>query len=133
MWMHFIKLFKEFREDFPIPICPFHSHFPASSSSLMSQDQTSISWIDTKPPKSVIYVSFGSIAAIEVNEFLEIAWGLANSNYPFLWVVRPGLIRGSEWIELLPSGFLETVDGRGHIVKWAPQQQVLAHPAVGAF
>ncbi|KAH0689346.1 hypothetical protein KY289_016704 [Solanum tuberosum] len=131
--MHFIKLFKEFREDFPIPIGPFHSHFPASSSSLMSQDQTSISWLDTKPPKSVIYVSFGSLAAIEINEFLEIAWGLANSNHPFLWVVRPGLIRGSEWIELLPSEFLETVDGRGHIVKWAPQQQVLTHPAVGAF
>ncbi|KAL3341734.1 hypothetical protein AABB24_025980 [Solanum stoloniferum] len=124
------------RDDFPIPIFPigpFHSHFLASSSSLMSQDQTSISWLDTKPPKSVIYVSFGSIAAIEVNDFLEIAWSLANSNHPFLWVVRPGLIRDSEWIELLPSEFLETVDGRGHIVKWAPQQQVLAHPAVGAF
>ncbi|XP_049395179.1 UDP-glycosyltransferase 76B1-like isoform X2 [Solanum stenotomum] len=124
------------RDDFPIPIFPigpFHSHFPASSSSLMSQDQTSISWLDTKPPKSVIYVSFGSVAAIEINDFLEIAWGLANSNHPFLWVVRPGLIRGSEWIELLPSEFLETVDGRGHIIKWAPQQQVLAHPAVGAF
>ncbi|KAG5616119.1 hypothetical protein H5410_015943 [Solanum commersonii] len=124
------------RDDFSIPIFPigpFHSHFPASSSSLMSQDQTSISWLDTKTPKSVIYVSFGSLAAIEINEFLEIAWGLANRNHPFLWVVRPGLIRGSEWIELLPNEFLETVDGRGHIVKWAPQQQVLAHLAVGAF
>ncbi|KAG5616117.1 hypothetical protein H5410_015941 [Solanum commersonii] len=73
------------------------------------------------------------IQAIEINEFLEIAWCLANINYPFLWVVRPGLIRGSEWIEWLPSEFLEIVNGRGHIAKWAPQQQVLAHPAVGAF
>ncbi|CAN4077917.1 unnamed protein product [Withania somnifera] len=124
------------RKDFPIPIFtigPFHSHFSASSSSLMSQDQTSISWLDTKPPNSVIYISFGSIAALECNDFLEIAWGLANSNHPFLWVVRPGMIRDSEWLELLPSEFLETVDGRGQIVKWAPQQQVLAHPAVGAL
>lgn len=45
-------------------------------------------------------------------------------------MVRPGLIRGSE---LLPSEFLEMVDGRGDIVNWAPQQQVLAHSAVGAF
>ncbi|XP_060175246.1 UDP-glycosyltransferase 76B1-like isoform X2 [Lycium barbarum] len=122
------------REDFPIPIFsigPFHSYFPASSSSLMSQDQTSISWLDTKAPHSVIYVSFGSIATIEVNDFVEIAWGLANSNHPFLWVVRPG----SEWVEsILPSELLEKVlDGRGYIVKWAPQQQVLANPAVGAF
>lgn len=71
------------RNDFPIPIFPigpFHSHFPASSSSLMSQDQTSISWLNTKPIKSVIYVSFGSVAELEVNDFIEIAWGLANSN-----------------------------------------------------
>lgn len=66
-------------------------------------------------------------------EFLETAWGLANSVQPFLWVVRPGLVHGTEWLEPLPSGFLERMDGRCHIVKWAPQQEVLAHPSVGAF
>ena len=59
--------------------------------------------------------------------------GLANSNQPFLWVVRPGLVRGYEWLEPLPDGFLEMVCGRGHLVKWAPQQEVLAHPAIGGF
>uniref|UniRef100_A0A5B7AX51 Putative UDP-glucoronosyl/UDP-glucosyl transferase family protein n=1 Tax=Davidia involucrata TaxID=16924 RepID=A0A5B7AX51_DAVIN len=123
-------------QDFPIPIFPigpFHKYFPASSSSLLTQDQNSISWLDTQKPKSVIYVSFGSIAAMDEKGFLEIAWGLANSKHPFLWVVRQGLIRGSEWLEPLPNGFLEMLDGSGHIVKWAPQPQVLAHPAVGAF
>ncbi|XP_031273370.1 UDP-glycosyltransferase 76F1-like [Pistacia vera] len=115
------------------PIGPFHKCFPASSSSLLTQDQSCISWLEKQSPKSVIYVSFGSLAAIKENEFLEIAWGLANSKQPFLWVVRPGLTNGSEWLEPLPSGFLEMIDGRGHIVKWAPQQEVLAHPAVGAF
>ncbi|KAJ0102926.1 hypothetical protein Patl1_06491 [Pistacia atlantica] len=76
---------------------------------------------------------FSFTQAVAENEFLEIAWGLANSKQPFLWVVRPGLTNGSEWLEPLPSGFLEMIDGRGHIVKWAPQQEVLAHPAVGAF
>ncbi|GAY34196.1 hypothetical protein CUMW_276550 [Citrus unshiu] len=33
--------------------------------------------------------------------------GLANSRVPFLWVVRPGLGRGAEWLEPLPKGFLE--------------------------
>ncbi|XP_061343486.1 UDP-glycosyltransferase 76B1-like [Gastrolobium bilobum] len=118
------------------PIGPFHKYFPTSSSSscsLISQDQSCISWLDKHTPNSVVYVSFGSVAAITETQFLEIAWGLANSKHPFLWVVRPGLVHGSEWLEPLPSGFVENMEGRGHIVKWAPQQEVLAHPATGAF
>ncbi|KAL7214840.1 hypothetical protein ACSBR1_027089 [Camellia fascicularis] len=124
------------RQVFPVPsflIGPFHNYLPASSSSLLAQDKSSISWLDTQPPKSVLYVSFGCIASMDEAEFLEMAWGLANSGQPFLWVVRPGLVRGSKWLEPLPSGFMETIDGRGYIVKWAPQQEVLAHPATGGF
>lgn len=123
--------------DLPNPhflIGPFHKYFPASSSSLLAQDKTSISWLDKHPPNSILYVSFGSIARVEESEFLEIAWGLANSKQPFLWVIRPGSIEGSEWLEPLPDGFLEKiVEGRGYIVKWAPQHDVLAHPATGCF
>ncbi|KAK9214046.1 hypothetical protein WN944_006032 [Citrus x changshan-huyou] len=115
------------------PVGPFHKYFPASSSSLWSQDQSSISWLEKQAPNSVIYVSFVSVAAISETEFLEIAWGLANSMVLFLWVIRPGLVRGAEWLEPLPKGFLKKVDRRGYIVKWAPQQEVLAHPAVGGF
>jgi UDP:flavonoid glycosyltransferase YjiC (YdhE family) len=127
------------RKEFHIPIFPigpFHKYFPAASSSstsLLSQDQSCISWLNTQPPKSVIYVSFGSIAAVNEAQFLEIAWALANSKQLFLWVVRPGLVHGSEWLEPLPSGFLESLNGMGHIVKWAPQKEVLAHQAVGVF
>ncbi|XP_058181852.1 UDP-glycosyltransferase 76B1-like [Rhododendron vialii] len=126
----------QFHEQFPIPnfpIGPFYKSFPASSSSLLAEDRRSISWLNTQKPKSVLYVSFGSIADMGGNEFLEMAWGLANSMQPFLWVVRPGMIRGSEWLEALPSGFMEKVGNNGCIVKWAPQQEVLAHFAVGGF
>ncbi|XP_034928451.1 UDP-glycosyltransferase 76B1-like [Populus alba] len=120
---------------FTVPIFhigPFHKYFPASSS-LITPDQSCISWLDTQTPNSVLYVSFGSLAAVNETEFPEMAWGLLHSNQPFLWVVRPGSVRGSEWSESLPDGFLEMVGKRGYIVKWAPQQQVLAHPATGGF
>ncbi|KAM5553117.1 UDP-glycosyltransferase 76F1-like [Rosa sericea] len=126
------------RKEFHIPIFPigpFHKCAPAtiSTNSLLLQDRSCISWLNTQAPKSVIYVSFGSIAAINEAQFLEIAWGLANSKQSFLWVIRPGLVQGSEWLEPLPSGFLESLNGMGHIVKWAPQKEVLAHQAVGVF
>ncbi|KAJ8747357.1 hypothetical protein K2173_012937 [Erythroxylum novogranatense] len=115
------------------PIGPFHNYCPASSSSLLEQDRSSIAWLNKQEPRSVVYVSFGSMAAISEADFLEIAWGLANSKRPFLWVVRPGLVRSNKWLVKLPDRFLEDLNGRGHIVKWAPQLEVLAHPAVAVF
>ena len=45
-------------------------------------------------PGSVLYVSFGSAVHVTRDEFLEMAWGLANNGNPFLWVVRRGLVLG---------------------------------------
>ncbi|XP_027185320.1 UDP-glycosyltransferase 76B1-like [Coffea eugenioides] len=123
-------------QEFCIPIFavgPLHKYFPASSSSLLRQDQSAIIWLDKQAPKSVIYVSFGSIAEMDETQLSEVAWGLANSRQPFLWVIRPGLVQNSEELARLPNGFLEAVEGRGYIVEWAPQQEVLAHPAIGGF
>ncbi|CAA3003558.1 UDP-glycosyltransferase 76F1-like [Olea europaea subsp. europaea] len=108
--------FDKLQEQFLVPtfaIGPFHKYFAASSSSLWKQDRTSISWLDTQAPKSVIYVSFGSIAEMQEEKLIEVAWGLANSAQPFLWVVRPGLVNGSEWLEILPKEFLEAISRRG--------------------
>ncbi|KAI3956255.1 hypothetical protein MKW92_019655 [Papaver armeniacum] len=108
-----IQALDTIRRDFtrvPIfPIGPFHKW---SSSSILTEDRSCISWLDEQAPKSVIYT----------------AWGLVNSGHPFLWVVRPGLIE-----HLLPDGFQEMIRSTGCLVKWAPQEQVLAHPAVGGF
>ncbi|KAL8099935.1 hypothetical protein AgCh_032264 [Apium graveolens] len=45
-------------------------------------------WLEDKPNGSVIYVSFGSAARLEVEQIREIARGLEQSNFNFLWVVR---------------------------------------------
>ena len=122
--------------DLPIPVFligPLHSHSPASSSSTSGQDQTTMSWLDTRPPNSVIYVSFGSIVTMSKYDVVEIAWGLAHSMQPFLWVIRSGLVVDVEENDPLREGFFDYLEGRGHIVKWAPQNDILAHPAIGGF
>lgn len=120
---------------FPIfPIGPFYIHdVPASSSCLFEPDQSCIPWLDKRETRSVIYVSLGSIVSLSESEFLEIACGLRNTNQSFLWVVRPGSVHGRDWIESLPLGFMESLEGKGKIVRWAPQLNVLAHRATGGF
>ncbi|KAM1612770.1 hypothetical protein PS2_001370 [Malus domestica] len=129
---------QEYYPNIPVfSLGPFHKCGPttsSSSTSLLSQDQSCILWLNTQAPKSVAYVSFGSAAKIDHAQFLEIAWGLANSGQPFLWVVRHGLVQESDLHDqVLPNGFLEALNERAYVVKWAPQKEVLAHPAVGAF
>ncbi|CAH2064032.1 unnamed protein product [Thlaspi arvense] len=116
------------------PIGPFHKHSDNFSPSTKStEDNVTTDWLNKKNPQSVVYVSFGSLADIEEKEFLDIAWGLRNSEQPFLWVVRPGLVRGTEWLESLSCEFMDNISHKGKIVKWVNQLEVLAHPAVGAF
>ncbi|KAI5675099.1 hypothetical protein M9H77_06049 [Catharanthus roseus] len=116
-------------------IGPFHTMVPASSSttSFLKEDRGCIAWLDKQAPNSVLYMSLGSLSTIDEKELQETAWGLANSDQPFLWVIRPSSVNESDWIEHLPEGFQEMVGDRGLIVKWAPQKEVLAHPAVGGF
>ncbi|KAL3720002.1 hypothetical protein ACJRO7_004915 [Eucalyptus globulus] len=112
---------------------PLHKVAPASPTSILEEETECLSWLDKQANNSVIYVSLGSLASMDEREFAETAWGLAKSGQPFLWVVRPGSVRGSEWIELLPEGFKEAIGDTGHVVRWAPQKDVLAHRAVGGF
>ncbi|XP_049344243.1 UDP-glycosyltransferase 76E1-like [Solanum verrucosum] len=113
---------------------PFHKMAPmASSTSILQEDNSCIKWLDRQAPNSVLYVSLGSQMRIDDKELTETAWGLANSNQPFLWVIRPGSVSGFQCAEALPDGFEKMVGERGRIVKWAPQKQVLAHPAVAGF
>jgi hypothetical protein len=67
----------------------------------------------------------------------EIALGLEASQVHFLWIIRipkddKGLI--GDVAQLLPEGFMERTKDRGLVYSsWAPQPQILAHPAVKGF
>ncbi|CAN6180434.1 unnamed protein product [Urochloa humidicola] len=114
-------------------IGPLHKISLGTETSLLKQDLTCLEWLDKQEIDSVLYVSLGSFASMDEDELLETAWGLANSNVPFLWVIRPNSVHSSSQQVRLPDGFEEAICSRGRVVSWAPQQDVLAHPAVGGF
>ncbi|XP_059664371.1 mogroside IE synthase-like [Cornus florida] len=86
-----------------------------------------IKWLDEKPDGSVVYVSFGSLAELGIEQMEELAWGLRGSNKYFLWVVR-----ASEEAKL-PKDFVEETSKKGLVVSWCPQMEVLSHKAMGCF
>ncbi|KAM5548284.1 mogroside IE synthase [Rosa sericea] len=89
--------------------------------------ETCMEWLDSRESSSVVYASFGSLASLKKEQIEELAWGLRDMNYNFMWAVRE-----SE-MEKLPGNFLEETSEKGLVVSWCPQLQVLAHKAVRCF
>ncbi|CAO2203345.1 unnamed protein product [Urochloa humidicola] len=99
-------------------------------------------WLDSQPPSSVLYISFGSQNTIQQKQMTELAAALEDTGRPFVWAIRPpvgceiaGAFRDDgEW---LPEGFearASSGGNRGVLVRgWAPQVRILAHASTGAF
>ncbi|KAF8722899.1 hypothetical protein HU200_022036 [Digitaria exilis] len=105
----------------------------AVGSNLWKEQDDVLEWLDDgHPARSVVYVNFGSIAVITMEQLLQFAWGLAASGYTFLWNVRPNLVKGGD-VATLPPEFLAAVEGRSKVSTWCPQEKVLEHEAVGLF
>ncbi|VAH71674.1 unnamed protein product [Triticum turgidum subsp. durum] len=105
-----------------------------------------LDWLDRQPPKSVIFVSFGSGGSLPTEQMHELALGLELSGQRFLWVVRSpsdeGAVNANYYdaeskkdpLAYLPAGFVERTKDAGLLVpSWAPQTEVLAHEATGCF
>ncbi|KAK4406359.1 Hydroquinone glucosyltransferase [Sesamum angolense] len=104
-----------------------------------------VKWLNDQPPKSVLFVSFGSGGTLSVEQFNELALGLDMSGQRFLWCVRSPQDKAADEylnsqsivedpLDFLPERFLERTKGRGLVVaSWAPQIQVLSHGSTGGF
>ncbi|XP_065874314.1 UDP-glycosyltransferase 89B2-like [Euphorbia lathyris] len=86
-----------------------------------------MTWLDSKQPKTVLYIAFGSEVTPTMEEFEQLATALEQSTRPFIWVVQ------SE-TGYSPNGLDKKVGERGLIINgWAPQVAILSHSSIGGF
>ncbi|XP_077243035.1 zeatin O-glucosyltransferase-like [Tasmannia lanceolata] len=101
-----------------------------------------LEWLDKQPPRSVLYVSFGSNSSVSEEEIYELAMGLKQSEQRFVWVLREA-DRGDIFAEEskkngekygLPENYELGLEELGIVVRdWAPQLEILAHQSTGGF
>ncbi|XP_047316528.1 UDP-glycosyltransferase 86A1-like [Impatiens glandulifera] len=89
-------------------------------------------WLNSKSQGSILYISFGSYAHTSRHDIMEIAHGLLLSGVNFIWVLRPDIVSSND-TDYLPENFEENVRGRGLIVPWCNQIDVISNPSIGGF
>jgi hypothetical protein len=47
-----------------------------------------VSWLESKTPWSVVFVSFGSLVRSSLPQLVEIGHGVEATKQPFIWVVK---------------------------------------------
>ncbi|MFS7921431.1 putative 7-deoxyloganetin glucosyltransferase [Helianthus anomalus] len=80
-------------------------------SNLWKEESECVKWLDTKESSSVVYVNFGSITVMTSQQLAEFGWGLAKSNYSFLWIIRPDLV--IDEAAVLPPELLAEINSMG--------------------
>ncbi|KAH1096158.1 hypothetical protein J1N35_013079 [Gossypium stocksii] len=90
-------------------------------------------WLDSKSKSAVVYVSFGSFAALTKQQLKEIAQALISSRRPFLWVVTNRKDGGKEENEEDKLTCRDELEQFGMVVPWCSQVEVLSHPSLGCF
>lgn len=130
------------------PVGPIINPKPhADAESASAHNSHVFHWLDHQPPSSVVFLCFGSMGSLGEDQVKEVARALEESGARFLWSLRKPQPKGSNFMTspsdyspsdmaaVLPPGFLDRIGtaGIGKVIGWAPQAQILAHPATGAF
>lgn len=90
-----------------------------------------LDWLDAQEPKSVLFISFGSLTRFSDAQLKEISLALEATNQPFIWVVRN---REKTQENDEQDWLISKNNERGLIITtWAPQLMILRHPSVGGF
>ncbi|KAL3843793.1 hypothetical protein ACJIZ3_001196 [Penstemon smallii] len=131
----YIRLIQELyqRPVLPIGVLPPVSEERTSKSSIDSRWSRTFEWLDGQKQNSVVFVGFGSEYKMPIEQIHELAFALELCKLPFLWILRKPQAQGvDESLDLLPLGFANrTLDQGIVLVGWAPQLEILAHPAIG--
>ncbi|KAK7364190.1 hypothetical protein VNO80_12673 [Phaseolus coccineus] len=96
-----------------------------------------LEWLDEQAEGSVVYVSLGSRTETRKEQIKDMALGLIESGYSFLWVVKLKKVDREEeegLEDVLGSELMSKVREKGVVVKeFVDQMKILGHPAVGGF
>jgi len=121
-------------------IGPLNPVVDANASEQVAKRHGCLDWLDKQPAASVLYVSFGSVSSLRGEQIEELAAALRDSKQRFIWVLRDA-DRGNVFADSgesrhakFMSEFTKQTEGTGLLITdWAPQLEILAHPATAAF
>ncbi|KAJ4819938.1 Glycosyltransferase [Rhynchospora pubera] len=109
------------RKDLNYPVYPIGPSVPHMLPP-KAESRDHLTWLDSQPKNSVLYISLGSFLSVSQSQFEEIAMGIHASKVKFFWVARENL-----------SLVQEYCGDSGLVVPWCDQLNVLRHPSVGGF
>ncbi|GAV04716.1 hypothetical protein RvY_14951 [Ramazzottius varieornatus] len=91
-------------------------------------------WLDHQKQRSVIYISFGSVANVKIEQTREVFKAMVACERPFIWSLRSAQ---HEWLPKEAQASIRTqfdsTETPYLILNWAPQKLILAHRSVCVF
>ncbi|KAJ8528534.1 hypothetical protein K7X08_022226 [Anisodus acutangulus] len=94
---------------------------PTKQNHISNRNNICLEWLNKQPPRSVLYISFGTTSSFSDGEIKEFAMGLEQSKQKFIWVLRDAgrgdIFTGEARRIELPEGF-EVRNGHHNQKSW---------------